>query len=677
MRRILLTNHIPRVLIVDDEPRNRRVIEVMLRSEGYAISTAESGAEALALIAVEPPDLILLDLMMPGMTGYEVTASLKRASKTLHIPIILVSALADHTARIRGLEAGAEDFLTKPVNRAELQARVKNLLKLKAFGDFYGRYSKSLEEEVRDGTEKLRESEAFLGAAIDALPVHISIIDPSGNCIAVNESWKRFGRENGLAGDDFNTGFNYLLVCDAHSGKSEDAKAAAHGIRSVIAGDSKEFVMNYTCHSPIEKRWFTMRATAFDSTLPASVVVTHYNVTERKHMETELLHKQKLESMGLLAGGVAHDFNNILTVIKSYGDLLLSEVNLHPTHRHDIEEISRAAERAANLTKQLLAFSRKETVSPRVFDLNAALLTTQAMLVRLIGEDIELNVEVDEGMLPISIDPTHLEQVVVNLAINARDAMPKGGVLTLRTRLCNLEPECAELGVDLTPGAFVTLYVSDTGCGMDAAVLSRLFEPFFTTKAEGLGTGLGLSTVFGIVTQAGGAVHVNSVVGTGTTFSLYFPLAEMVSPEVLAPAKAAVRTKKDARILFVEDEESLRKLGTRILNRNGFSVRVAANCEEALLVCEEESSQFDLACIDVVMPGTGGGELAVLLLEKYPSLKIVMMSGFNDDELLRRGIGDHKIPFLQKPYSPTDLVSKIREVLATGSSQASPYLRLA
>jgi signal transduction histidine kinase/CheY-like chemotaxis protein len=512
---------------------------------------------------------------------------------------------------------------------------------------------------------------------MDALPVHISIISPSGDFIAVNDMWKQFAIENGMAGDDFITGYNYLDVCDSCAAECTDASTAGAGIRSVISGEATEFLMDYACHSPSHKRWFTMRAAPVDASVPASVIITHFNITERRNMETEILHKQKLESMGQLAGGVAHDFNNILTVIKSYGDLLLNELDLDPVHRRDIEEISRAADRATNLTKQLLAFSRKETVSPRVFDLNRQLQDVQSMLTRLIGEDVELILELENVPLTISIDPTHLEQVVVNLVVNSRDAMPRGGVLTLTTEQCELATGSADVGLDLTPGSYVRLSVTDSGTGMDPETLARVFEPFFTTKAEGMGTGLGLSTVFGIVHQAHGCVRVSSVQGRGTTFRLYFPRAAMPDKaETVVPIKAE-QTNQSGRILFVEDEASLRKLGCRILEKNGFQVRVAADYNDAMKICEESVHPFDLACIDVVMPGRGGGDLAVSLLAKYPKLKILMMSGFNDDELLRRGIGDKKIPFIQKPYSPEALVHEIRNVLAGKGFQGSPYLRLA
>nr|MBA3657499.1 response regulator [Gemmatimonadaceae bacterium] len=560
---------------------------------------------------------------------------------------------------------------------AELRARVRNLLQLKSYGDYYGKYSEALEAQVMERTAELASSEVFLRSTIDALPLEIVIVGPEGELVAVNEAWKSFARENNYTGD-FISGVNYLSVCDSHASISEDAFLTGRAIRSIIAGELKDFRLEYPCDSDTEKRWFCMDVRAFGSAIPTSVVITHQDVTTRKHMETQLLHKQKLESMGQLAGGVAHDFNNILTVIRSYGDLLLADTEIAPAHRKDIEEISRAADRATNLTRQLLAFSRKETVSPRIFDLNEQLSNIQSMLGRLIGEDVKLVVDYQPGVHLISIDPTHLEQAVMNLAINARDAMPRGGVLTITTRLCTLGADCPELSADMDPGKYVLLSVTDTGSGMDAETLARVFEPFFTTKPEGEGTGLGLSTVFGIVSQANAHVRVASTPGKGTEFLIHFPIAEgQISFAAIEKTNNAQRGGEGERILFVEDEASLRKLGSRILEKNGFSVSLAADCIEALKICSESAVPFDLACIDVVMPGMGGGELAVLLLDKYPALKILMMSGFNDDDLLRRGIGNNSIPFIQKPYTPTDLVAKIREALLDNASQSSPYLRLA
>ncbi len=381
-----------------------------------------------------------------------------------------------------------------------------------------------------------------------------------------------------------------------------------------------------------------------------------------RRTEDQLRQAQKMEAVGRLAAGVAHDFNNVLSVILSYSDLLLGELNGADPMIGDLGEIRQAALRAAELTRQLLTFGRQNVVAPKVLDLNAVLVGLDRMLQRILGEDIELKTLTAFSLRPVFVDPTNIEQVVMNLVVNARDAMRSGGTLTLATDNVDLDDDFVRAQPGCKVGAYVVLSVTDTGTGMDAVTLTRIFEPFFTTKEIGKGTGLGLSTVFGIAQQAGGAVTASSEVGVGSTFRVYLPQAQAGVEVVGTPSPGATRRGTET-ILLVEDEEQVRTVAQGILERSGYRVLVAANPGEALLLGEPGGRAIHLLLTDVVMPQMNGAELARRLSDTRPDLKVLCMSGYTDDEILRRLVLDSSLAFLQKPFTPASLTRKVREVL--------------
>jgi PAS domain S-box-containing protein len=393
-----------------------------------------------------------------------------------------------------------------------------------------------------------------------------------------------------------------------------------------------------------------------------AAVAAFIDTTDRRLLEAQVGQTSKMEAVGQLAGGVAHDFNNLLTVIMSYGAMLVERLG-PGEDREDVQEITAAADRAAGLTRQLLAFSRQQVMQPRVMDLNDVIGGLEKMLRRLIGEDVELQISLDPRIEAINADPGQLEQVLMNLVVNARDAMPGGGRLTISTSNSELSAESATGTLSAPDGEYVMLAVSDSGCGMSHAVQRRIFDPFFTTKEQGRGTGLGLATVYGIVKQSGGEIYVYSVVGRGTTFKLYFPRFILGTEERHQDAPSAEPRRGSESILLVEDDSNLRALVARVLKSRGYTVHVAASGVEALLIASDAATLLDAIITDVVMPGMNGRELVEKLLESRPEMGSLLMSGYTDDDVLRRGVLQGETAFLQKPFTPDQLARKVRAVL--------------
>jgi two-component system cell cycle sensor histidine kinase/response regulator CckA len=401
--------------------------------------------------------------------------------------------------------------------------------------------------------------------------------------------------------------------------------------------------------------------------------VTHHvavltDVTARRRLEEQFRQAQKMEAIGQLAGGVAHDFNNLLTVINGYSDLLLDRLPPGDPMYDLLAEIHRAGERAGTLTRQLLAFSRQQVLQPRVLDLNAVVADTEKMLRRLIGEDVTLRTVLAPALGRVKADPGQLEQVLLNLTVNARDAMPGGGTLTLETQPVRLDPLYCRGVAGLVPGEYALLAVSDTGCGMDAATRSRIFEPFFTTKEPGKGTGLGLATVHGIVKQSRGHVAVYSEVGYGTTFKVYLPLVAEPLPAPAAAADPALPAGTET-VLLVEDDASVRGLAAHVLRGCGYQVLEATDGRDALRTVEGESGRIDLLVSDVVMPHLSGRALAERVALLRPDCRVLFLSGYTDDAVVVHGVSDAEFAFLQKPFTPSALAQKVRRVLTAAPRQ--------
>jgi signal transduction histidine kinase len=446
-------------------------------------------------------------------------------------------------------------------------------------------------------------------------------------------------------------------------------------VSGTIGEEAAVEAMRSGAHDYVLKDRLTRLVPAIERELRERATREEFRQAERRHREAEqkaqeslrlsdaqLRQAQKMEAVGRLAGGVAHDFNNLLSVILSYCAMIANDLEQNDPIRGDIDQISEAGNRAAELTRQLLTFSRQGVVEAKVLDLNDVLANTDKMLQRILGEDIDLESLRAPDLGHIRIDPTHLEQVIMNLVVNSRDAMPTGGSLTIETKNVDLDATYAREHLGVEPGRYIMLAVTDTGIGMDQATLARIFEPFFTTKESDKGTGLGLSTVFGIVQQAAGSVWVYSEPAHGTTFKVYFPRVDAVA-ESVSPATAPTKLTGTETILLVEDEDQIRVLCRGILQKLGYRVLEARNSSDALHHCDNHSGTIHLLLTDVVMPRMSGPALAKHLLQARPNVKVVCMSGYPDDALIRHGGLDAGIAYLQKPITPDKLARKIRAVL--------------
>jgi two-component system, cell cycle sensor histidine kinase and response regulator CckA len=645
----------PRILIVDDAAADRQLLEVLLSGEAYDIVTAASGAEALAIVARSPPDLILLDVMMPGMDGYEVAESLRRAGALVPIPVIMLTVLDGRDDMMRGLAAGVEDFLTKPVHRAELAMRVRNLLRLKDYSDQHVRYSQLLEREVGSRTAELVASEKRYRALFENAKDAIAVMTPEGVVREMNQRWAdivgvpreelvgRRVRDFAPRGEEVKNSESYqrMLV----------SGAAVSPPVNIATGDGSHLLMEFS-------------QTTIDVAGEDLIFTIGRDVTEKQRLEELLRQSQKLEVIGQLAGGVAHDFNNILTAILGFCELLLTELEPHHVGREDVLEIKTAGQRAAALTRQLLAFSRKQILQPNVLDINDVIKGMEPMLRRLIAAHIDLVVSLQDDIGSIKIDPTQLEQIVMNLLVNASDAMPRGGKLTIETSNVHLDEHYGGRHLPVTPGDYVMLAVSDTGVGMDEATSQRVFEPFFTTKELGKGTGLGLATVYGIVKQSGGDIWVYSEPGHGSAFKIYLPVVTtFLSAAVkVVPAPETLQRGSET-ILLVEDDEAVRRLARLSLERMGYVVIEAGNPREALRAAERHALRIDLLLSDLIMPESDGEPLDARLRRAHPNLRVLYISGYADEAVVRHGVIVEGTPFLQKPFTPLALSGKVREVL--------------
>jgi PAS domain S-box-containing protein len=666
----------PRILAIDDSEESLETLAVAFSQTfpDAELLTARSGGAGLRLAAESLPDLVLLDVRMPDMDGFETCRRLKADARLGRIPVaFLTAARPDKALCEQALKAGAEGFITKPFEFWELALQARTLLKISAAGvslrGLVEQRTRELAEQLEVLTrtlKSLKESEAIFKTVFDSSPIGICLIEQgSGRFLRVNPALALLiGRTpEELAG---------LTWRDITH--PDDLAAQAESLAALVNGGAEVVRLEKRYLRPDGSVvWIKLTAAALPAPEGAArrylgmvedITAAKDAERERAALEAQLRQSQKMEIAGSLAGGIAHDFNNILSAILTCSDFLIKDLEENDPKRRDAEEIKRTGLRAANLTRQLLSFSRKQVLQPKRLDLAQAVAGMAPMLRRLISEDIELVTLVPDGPVFINADPGYLEQVLLNLCVNARDAMPRGGRLTLETRAADIDAGYAHRHGTLQPGRYAMIAVSDTGCGMSEATKSHIFEPFFTTKPRDKGTGLGLSTVHGIVRQSGGSIIVYSEEGRGTVFKLFFPLAAGAPSHEEKAASAARFPAARGTVLVVDDDDQIRSLARRILGGDGLSVTEAASAEEALSLCGRKGARVDLLLTDMVLPGMTGPELAQRLKGRFHGVKVIYMSGYTDHTVLNGGMLAPDENFIQKPFSVDLLTQKVRGVLA-------------
>lgn len=766
------------ILVVDDTEAGRYTVARILRSAGYQVLEASTGQQALAL-AERRPELVILDVNLPDISGFEVCRRLKQQPDA-YAPVVLhlSATFVGDDAKVEGLEGGADGYLTQPVEPGVLLAHIRSLLRLhaaekrlKAERDF----TNSILDTVGAAVVVVRADGSFVrvnrqacewsecspeqlaepGALRELVPPDerarvasvLEMVARTGEPVENLNHWvaksgdKRLlqwsnsavrnaageveyvigaavdvtARERAVAAlarseARFRTLFDQAGVgvaeIESHSGvfldaNSRYAEILGYRVEDLVGltwqgithqediaeenGQLQSLLSGATRECSLEKRhihrsgavvWVRLTISPMwrSGEAPVSHICVAEDITRRKlaeeervKVERQLQQAQRMEAVGQLAGGIAHDFNNLLTVINGYTEMLLDGLTAADPLRRELSEIHKAGGRAADLTQQLLTFSRRQIVEPRVMDLNELISETKAMLQRLIGEDIELLTELAPALGPVRADPSQMHQVLVNLAANARDAMPSGGTLIFETAEVELDADYVRSHPEVKQGSFVLLAVTDTGIGMDAETQARVFEPFFTTKQIGAGTGLGLATVHGIVRQNGGWIWVYSEKGLGTTFKIYLPriTAPLEPGDVVLGDSLSLRGTET--ILVVEDHDEVRQFTATALRSLGYRVLEAASGDEALAIAEHYAGPIELLLTDVVMPQMNGRELQSRLQPSRPEVKVLFMSGYTKNVIANRGVLYEGVNFLAKPFTPHALARKVRTVLGPGS----------
>jgi two-component system cell cycle sensor histidine kinase/response regulator CckA len=646
-----------RVLVVDDAlDHAQMVVEFLRLSETWVageFDTAGSYEQALDAMQAKSYDVAFFDYWLGARDGLTLLREVRQLG--IDTPVIVLTSRGAEEVAVEAMKAGAADYLSKVHLSIEaLERTIRYALALHAE-----------ERQRRQAEAALRASEERFRALVENSSDALLLIDAEGRVAYITPSSHR---HLGWTAAEM-VGRSILEFIHP-----DDRETVSMRIAETLQRPG-ETIMQEVRFRHGDRTWHIMEGfgvNRLDDPSVGAIVITTRDITDRRKLEEQLRQSQKMEAVGQLAGGVAHDFNNLLTAILGYCNLLLDEIPRDDPLRHDLDEIRSAGERAAGLTRQLLAFSRRQMLQPQIVDINALVRQMERLLRRLISEDVELVTALAPDLLSVHVDPSSIEQVLVNLAVNARDAMPLGGRLTIETSNVELDNTYAGTHLPIVPGRYVMLAVGDTGEGMDEATRERIFEPFFTTKEQGKGSGLGLATVYGIVKQNGGYIWVYSEPAHGTVFKVYLPPAEsLVAPHPVDHGKADERQHGWETLLLVEDEDAVRALAREVLRRHGYVVLEARHGVDALRVAERHLDDIHLMITDVVMPHMSGRDLAKRLSAGRPKMKVLFMSGYTDHAVMNRD-ATPGTAFLQKPFTPETLVRKVRNVLdARETSQLS------
>lgn len=686
-----------RILVVDDTEVNRYLLRALLQGHGYEVDEAHHGAEALDVAQRNPPDLIISDILMPVMDGFALCREWKKDERLKLIPFIFYTATyTDEKDRKFALSLGAERFIVKPEEPEAFMAIIRETMTKFETGkpvilnpptdevEYYKEYNTALIRKLEDKMlqleeanrilecdiekrklteEALRESEETHRALVAGLPDIVMRFDRDGRHLYVSANFSdvvdlqpaqligKTHREMGLP----------EAQCRYYDEAIKRVFDSGAIFETEVTIEGK--------HGPVIHNWRLVPERDAQGmvrtvlSISRDITVQRRTEEENARLEAQLQQAQKMESVGRLAGGVAHDFNNMLGVILGHTEMALDQVDASLPLHTDLEEIRKAACRSVELTRQLLAFARKQTVAPKVLDLNEILAGMLKMLQRLIGENIHINWQPKAGLWPVNMDPSQIDQILANLCVNARDAISGVGQITIELGNSVFDEKYCGLNAGFIPGEFVLLAVSDNGCGMDKGLMAHLFEPFFTTKETGKGTGLGLATVYGIVKQNNGFITVYSELDQGTVFNIYLP--RHTGKAETARSESISRTASPGKetILLVEDEPAILELTKKILVFQGYTVLAANTPAKALRMAHEYPGEIHLLMTDMVMPEMNGRELAMNLTPLHPNIKQLFMSGYTIDVIAHNCVLDEGISFIQKPFTIKELSLKVRETL--------------
>lgn len=634
-----------RILIAEDERIVARGLQSQLRGLGYEVPVlAHSAQEALRQTEEHQPDLVLMDIQFnDGMDGVQAAEQIR---SRFGIPVVFLTAYSNQDILDRAKVTQPYGYILKPYEEREVHVVIEMAL-------HRHRMERKLDKETR-----------FLAATLRSIGDGVIATDEQGRVSFLNPVAQQLtGWASAAAqGRPLEDVFHLIQEMSRQPIEAPLRRAMAEKVALpmenhavLIACDGSERPVA-DCATPILD----------DKGVVLGGVMVFRDVSERHRLEAKYLQAQKMEAIGRLAGGVAHDFNNLLTVINGFSQMLESILHEQDVKaRQFVAEIRKAGDRAASLTGQLLAYSRKQVQQLKVLNLNDLLPHTESMLRRMIGEDVELSTKLAPDLRCVMADPGQIEQVMMNLCVNARDAMPTGGKLTIETRNVMVDESDHARAFVVAPGPYVVIAVTDTGIGMDAETQANIFEPFFTTKALGKGTGLGLAMVYGIVKQSGGYINVYSEPMHGTTFKIYLPSIDQEAQPPLDEPPAEEIPGGTETVLLVEDEEAVRALTLYVLRQAGYKVLEASNGSEALKLVAQHQGPIDLLVTDVVMPKMGGRQVAEVVRQLYPHIRVLFLSGYADDAIVRHGILESESAFLQKPFSLTALATKLRELLAS------------
>jgi PAS domain S-box-containing protein len=634
-----------RILMLEDDPADAELVLRALKQSDLdaEIDQAATRRQFTELLAGRAYDLVLADYRLPDWTGMDALRELRRLQ--FDVPLIIVTGDLGDELAVDCVKAGAADYVLKGGNLARLPVAAKRAVEDKRARDRSRRAQQLVERAQLARDESAERYRKLTDATFDAV-----IVSQDGLLREANAGYSEM----------FGYDIEELIGRPVTDLVAEESRAEVERRNGQNVDGTYQLVGRRK-----DGRKLFLEATGRTHEIggrPARITALR-DMTEKRTLEDQFRQAQKMEAVGRLAGGVAHDFNNLLTVIMSYTDMLSEGFSPQDPRTDDLDQIRKAAITASSLTRQLLAFSRQQVIEPRLVNLNDIVSTSEKLLNRLIGEDVALVTTLTSDHLAVMIDPGQLEQVIMNLAVNSRDSMPTGGKLTLETSVEKMDAEYARDHWPATPGDFAMLAVSDTGSGMDEATRARIFEPFFTTKEIGKGTGLGLATVYGIVKQSNGFIWVYSEPDQGTTFKIYLPLVDRPAAHYGGQCEVTPLPTGTETILLAEDAAAVRVAARQILERAGYTVLEAPTGKDALMIASKRQAPIHLLLTDVVMPEIGGRELAEQFAEFRPASKVLYMSGYTDDAVVRHGLLRSGIAYLQKPFSPDTLARKVREVL--------------